>query len=246
MAVTVVTPVTAVTEHNGVVVTLTLDRNVVAPGGKVLAVARVENRTDRAVQYSGGGCGLSGDVGVELSPAPGREWHGRAALFKAIVMRTARLPVAAFAAPQVTDKPQACVADTFIAALAAHQSVDIPGLWWDAEYAPGVPARPGIANVTMNFPVTTGSVLATANLRIAGPDDHAPSPGEVVDAALADARFAAWLDRAAPSDRSCFFVGWYLGMWHVDPCGTALKPHAPVVDVDARTGRVVAVRNVPN
>jgi hypothetical protein len=240
-----------VTEHNGVVVTLTLDRNVIAPGGRVVADVSVENRTERAVQYGGRGCGLSGDVGIELSSPPGREWSGNAASFKAIVMRVApRLPVLAFGPPGIADEPVACAAAALIGVLAPGQVVSIAGLWWDAEYAPDVPARPGIANVTMHFPASTGTVDATATLHIAGPDDHAPSPGEVVDSALTDARFAAWLDRAAPNEWSCSYIERYIegynsGMWHVDTCSVGLKPRGPSVDADAHTGRVVAVRNLP-
>jgi hypothetical protein len=227
-------PLVLVGEQDGVRLTVRLDRDVVAPGGRVRGDVRIENRTGREIRYSEAPCAAGGlAIGTSMSLTPGRRWPGQLGAFKDAALSAAQLPTRSFTnLPGVVPVCAAVAIAPGNRAL-APQAVLTRTLFWDADIAPGAPARPGTVVVDASFTALQQRVDVHGSIRIAGRDPHTPSPGEIVDAVLTG--FADTVLTSPPT------MSWLDGAWAVTVCCPAPIGRAVTVGVDARTGAVVSV-----
>jgi hypothetical protein len=196
-------PPTAAVERDGILVELWLPEEVGRIGERTFAHLRVTNRRKRSIQYEGA-CG--GSLGARLdysaSAPAGRSYSGIAGAFKARLLEEGSYGVRSFVnLEQIDDEHQGC--DTVSmptsldpdAALERTVALDLVG---DA----GRPLFPGPATVLGRFAYWPGEthqgeevVEAEAPLRIEGERTPEYWIVDFVDRALAEPRFAEWLEQ---------------------------------------------------
>jgi hypothetical protein len=204
-------PPSAREQRDGVVVTLAADRARVVPGERVWFTVTARNGRREAVLWRTGGCELRDDLAVDLTTTAiaGRAWDGVRGAFKRAILdgRQGSDPRLVRATPErlVGGGPGDCPATTVTQALGPGETVEIR-LAWDGTYGSGTDAPPGRVAVRLAFPVlggVRGEARALDPILVAVPLDVAPtqrqstSPGQAIDAVLAEPRFTAWLDRHA-------------------------------------------------
>jgi hypothetical protein len=203
--------------RDGVAVTLSLERGQLPAGDRTWALVIVENRSPVDVIYRGGGCDFLADLGIEVAvpvaAAAGLEWEGAAGDFKRLAggpPEAARLG-AFLEASFVDDQAVACTSDLGVNELAAGQRLEMRAAW-NGEIS-GTVAPPGAATVTARFPYLgrpqhgadpfardVAPIVARVVVTVVDTGIRVISPNEAIDAALGDARFAAWLN-AEPMPR---------------------------------------------
>ena len=210
-------PTAYVGEADGLTLTVSLDRPVVAPGEVVTFTPTLKNETREPVDYSvpwcGGGASVTALVDLPQGPV-GKTWSGIAQTFKDYVLTeglgprgappTLPVKVEAFADP--------CRDGQFEAILAPGESVT-SSLPWKAEIIGGVKALAGSVPFTvtasydrqndppsrepggissMFVPIYKQLVVSGA-FEVVGEGPALVSPGEVVDAVLSNKKYAKWL-----------------------------------------------------
>ena len=206
-------------EADGLTLTVTLDRSVVAPGEVVTVTATLQNGTTEPVDYSIPGCGGVASLVLTVDipqGSSGKTWSGIAQTFKEYVLTEG---LGAGGAPlsspvRVEAVADPCVYDhDFEAILAPGESVT-SSLAWKAEIVAGLGALAGSVPFTVSvgydrqndppshapgsissmwFPIYKQLVVSGA-LEVVGEARALPGPGEVLDAVLADKKFVKWLD----------------------------------------------------
>ncbi len=226
-----VAPLVATTTRDGVRVTLTLD-GPPRSGELSWATIRIENQGAAGVRWAGGGCGDPGSIFIDVRQAfdPGREWPGLFGRFK-----TVALGMGGFGDPTNVGyedasrigRNVACPASLSIEEQAPRAELSMRA-GWDGSIQ-GAAAPPGPATVTGWFPFIGIAGLAAPNETDTKPitvaietsvtgDGRAGavlSPALVIDAALADPQFAAWVQAAPEATWINPELTVIEGVWHV-------------------------------
>ncbi len=243
-----------VAEVDGLTLTVSLDRPVVAPGEVVTFTATLKNESTEPVDYSvprcGGGASVVLSVGLPQKPY-GRTWSGLAKTFKDYVLTeglgprdappTQPIRVEAVAEPCAEGQPE------FEEILAPGESVTT-SLPWKAEIIAGVGALAGGVPFTVSagydrqndppsyqpgeirgmwVPIYKQLVVNGA-LEVVGEGRALAGPGEVIDAMLADKKYAKWLDDQRPETWTDPTVNLFLAAGRTD----GFPPTGPSWELD--------------
>ncbi len=240
----------AVTEERGVRLTLVLDDPDVRLGQTLHATVTVENLSGADAAYASDSCRALADVALvtDETPAPGRTWEGPAAAFKQQALRDRRPQQTGFGDRPVAPEgpPSLCASVGLTNPLPAGE-VQTRELYGQASLPEGgSPAGPGRVTAVFHLlrdPASfSGEVPVEVALPVRVEGEGSLSRAEVVDAALGDDRFRAWLlaqPRAVwsnafafrdPEDRGAWRVGLFREGPGVRGSGT--------VSVDAASGEV--------
>jgi hypothetical protein len=227
----------------------------------------IENIGDRGVRWAGGGCGDPGGIFVDLNdvyPAGRQDWPDRLGRFKQEALHQGPtggngLLTLGYTAESRWGTDMACPAVLRIETLPGHASLSLRA-GWDGTYE-GAPVPTGPATVIASFPVIgiEGEVADTASdahavsvsvgTSIVGePGTAVLAPALAIDAALADASFAAWVndgpvDRWINPDVARIGTTWQIGLFKTNADGSAEAYQG--VSVDA-AGLVVGRRADPS
>jgi hypothetical protein len=223
-------PPTAAVERDGILVELWLPEDVARIGERTFAHVRVTNRTERSVQYEGNPCDAS--LGARLdytaSAPAGRSWPGIAGAFKARLLEEGSYGIRYFMDVERIDQEQRGCADVGMttglglgATLERTVALDLVGY-------PGRPIFPGPATALGRFaywPAETyeGQEVVVAEAPIGIEGERTPEYWIVdfVDRALAEPRFAEWLEqRPAETWINTHSTAWpnEEGRYPADPC----------------------------
>jgi hypothetical protein len=210
-----VSPVTTVVESAGLKLVAEFDRMEVEAGGTVTVNLSIENTRPTDVVFDEP-CNVSAmTVAVRAPVEPiGRDWDGIAAAFKSYALETSTgTPIeSSIREPLRTNaKGEPCHATASGAGVGGTLKLIEAGttyetvLTWAAEIVPGVPAAPGPAPYTIavafdhkdaaNGLFSVESLDATGTITVLEGAASAISAGQALDAALGDAKFAAWLEQ---------------------------------------------------
>ena len=269
---------------NGLVLSVTPSRTTIAPGDPVVFEVSLANNRSEPVNYAGGMCFTSLRIVAALPLVPpGRDdWTGRAAWFKDFALSNGYGPGGVRATDPIEIMPisddctESLDLDTVI-----HAGQRLSATFqWSGGYGSNLPVLPGevtyrasIGYDRLNGPPTyppgytgvRGSWTAIYNqlgiegrITVEGPQPSIVSAGQAIDAALADPRFASFLDAQEPD--TCDLVN--LIFWDTSPegplppgsswdvelfCETGVPRNFVIVHVDALTAEVkeVDVCDVP-
>ncbi len=222
-------------EADGLALTVSIDRPAVAPGEVVTFTATLQNGTADPVDYSvpwcGGGASASVTVGLPQGPS-GKTWSGIAQTFKQYVLTegygagTDPPPTQPVRINVVADP---CNNDSDTQAILAPGESVTSTLPWRAEIVAGVGAMAGSVPFTVSVgydrqndppshepgaifglwtPIYKQLVVSGA-LEVVGDGPALAGPGEVIDALLADKKYAEWLagePRATWSNANLFLA----------------------------------------
>lgn len=212
-------PTAFVAEADGYTLTVTADRISLAPGETVKFKATFHNGTAKPIDVAGPQCGggTTGYVFVAQPTTPtGKTWSGIRQTFKDYVLKNGMGPgiVPALDPLQVDISGATCVDGTISFELGPDESVTSL-MSWRAQIVGGVDALPGPVPFTLSVgydqlngppsyppdysgPLISWSPMFKAlevkgELEVVGEGRALKGAGEVIDAALANKKFAAWL-----------------------------------------------------
>ena len=242
-----------VAEADGYTLTVTADRLTLAPGETVTFEATFYNGTDRPIDVAGPQCGagVNGSVQVELPTKPvGKTWSGIRQTFKDYVLTQAYGPggVPALEPLRLDISGPECGEYTISSELAAGKSVT-RSMSWEAQIVAGIDALPGRVpfSVSVGYDQQNGppsyppdyegprgswvpmfkSLTVNGDLRIVGEGRALKGPGEIIDALLADKKYATWLAEQPAktwSNANLFLLS--------SPRPEGILPKGPAWDID--------------
>ena len=206
-------------EADGYTLTVTADRNELAPGDTVTFTATFHNGTDKPIDVAGSACsvGIYGLVHVALPTTPdGKAWTGIRQTFKHYALTEALGPGGPPALdPVVVSLPHGdCGQSALSTELGPGTSVSRT-MAWKAEIVAGVDALAGSVpfEVSVGYDQQNGppsyppdysgpmiswspmfkQLLVRGAIHVVGEGAALKGPGEIIDAVLADRKFSAWL-----------------------------------------------------
>ena len=253
-------PVRVATEEDAIRVTMRLDRDRIAPGGRIRAAVVVENIGADNV-YWGHSSTCKFVAAVSVSPQDDRsipygrqDWGGIGGTFKELlVQEQSRERTFSPWLDVDRDQTMGCTTDLVTSEIGPAES-ERHEVAWDGDGPHEMPALPGVYEVTGTFaymgrgmsrPGTSADPFAeriTVRAEVTVIDDGRDyiAPGQAADAALADDRFAAALS-AAPQERWTGSQLWFEdGRWQIRE-----RLRAPDEDliavVEASSGEVLGV-----
>jgi hypothetical protein len=201
---------------DGVRVTLTLEHAPLPSAQRTRALVVVDNLSPEVRLWKGGGCGFLATVTIhtaaDVHPDPGVNWPGRAGRFKRMASPGSDPSGdAPFIDARFADDPQQliCPANLAINRVQPGQRLEMRAVWNGEVATVAAPAGP--ATVTAEFPylgqVPPGGdpleasrpIIASIDTEVVGAGIALLSADQIIDAALADRRFAAWLASAVPA-----------------------------------------------
>jgi hypothetical protein len=255
-------PVEATGGRDGVRVVLHLEHDRLSAGGTQRARILVSNEGPGTAYWEGTECQLVSAMQVEPPPAPperpGRAWDGDFGVLKSISLQGPG--VATFMIPDALARgelSQGCDAVGAIGEIPAGGVLAIDA-GWPALTLYGAPAPPGAYRARLPFPYLgrgpfppafgEGPAVPPIDVElpftVAGAVLAGISPGEAIDAALADGRFGGWLasiDRRRWSSSHLRFVDgtWQLGFTYDAQEGAGRTAE---VRVHPASGAVLEVR----
>lgn len=259
-------PITESVIEDGIRLTVTLDRDRTEFGERVHAEATVENIGSDVVFWGhSSSCVYPASLLVgpddPMRPSYGREdWPGESGTLKLVTVdqRTSGFdPEFSFLPAEWLDSDEnfACTSDLAISELAPGESLP-QQLGWDTLGLYGMPPPPGSYTVDAAFHFMSRggrpapeagtdafSVDLTLPIAIDGPEVDYLSPGEAVDALLADPAFQEHL-AGAPQRRWLqsdieFADGRWQTALYIQASATEVEPVLAIVaTIDARTGVV--------
>ena len=202
---------TATALRDGIQVSLTLDRATLPAVDRTLAVVTVENTGSARRLWQGGGCNFLASITIVTSalvaPPLGLSWNGIAGRFKDLLMpRPEPSKDGSFTDERFANAGRVgCPADLGVNTLEPGQRLEMHAIW--SGEINGVVALPGPARVTASFPYLgpTAGPSAAANPQpieaaldvvVADNGVRLLSPGQAIDAALANPAFSGWLAAA--------------------------------------------------
>jgi hypothetical protein len=212
-------PTALVAEADGYTLTVTADRETLAPGGTVEFTATFHNGTADPIDVAGPACsgGVTAFVFVRLPQEPaGKTWSGVRQRFKDYVLKQGMGPgiVPALDPLQLNIWPPECGEWTLSSELEAGESITTR-MSWKAEIVAGVDALAGAVpfSVSVGYDIQNGppsyppgyqgprgswvadfkQLAVQGELEVVGTGRTLAGPGEVIDAALADKKYAKWL-----------------------------------------------------
>jgi hypothetical protein len=252
----------AMSTRDGVRVTLTLERTPLPAAQRTRALVVVDNLSPNVRNWEGGGCGFLATVTIHTSvdarPDPGVNWPGAAGRFKRLASPGSDpSDDGPFIDERFADDPErlVCTADLAINHLQPGERLEMRAVW-NGEVA-NVAAPAGPATVSAEFPyisdVPNGAdpleasrpIVASIDTEVVGAGIVLLSADQIIDAALADRRFAGWLASAKVS--AWEGVDFISRGATADVVLTLLKQGVATdgrVTVDRTTGRVLAFETV--
>jgi hypothetical protein len=249
---------------DGVRVTLSLERSPLPSAQRTRALVVIDNLSPDVRDWQDDGCGFPATVtihtAVDVRPDPGVRWLGAAGRFKRMASPGSDPSAdAPFIDERFADEPERliCQGDVVINHLQPGQRLEMRVVW-SGEVA-NIAAPAGPATVLAEFPYLAAvspdvdpldaarPIIASIQTEVVGAGIALLSADQIIDAALADSRFAAWLESAKP------------GTWQ----DTAFVTHGTTADVvltllkkgsatdgratvDRTTGRVLGFEKVPH
>jgi hypothetical protein len=220
------------TTKDEVRVTLSLERSPLPSAQRTRAVVVVDNLSPEVRDWQGDGCGFLATVtihtAVDVHPDPGVVWRGAAGVFKRMASPGSDASAdAPFIDERFADDPERliCAGNLPINHLQPGQRLEMKAVWSGEVATVAAPAGP--ATVAAEFVYLADIPEGTDPFERARPitasiDTDVVSAGiallsadQIIDAALADRRFARWLASAAP------------GAWQ----GTDFVTHGATADV---------------
>jgi len=200
----------AMATRDGIRVTLTLERAPLPSTQRTRALIVVDNLSPEVRSWQGGGCDFLATVTVHTSvdvvPDPGRDWPGTAGRFKRLVSPGSDpADDGPFIDERFADAPERmfCPANIAVNRLEPGQRLQMRADWNGEIAYMAAPAGP--ATVSAEFPYLGQSedsvdplgaavpIVVSLDTKIVDTAVRFLSAGRVIDAALSDARFAAWL-----------------------------------------------------
>jgi hypothetical protein len=133
-------PVSAIGERDGVRVTLSLPQRAYGPGEVIWADVKIENTTDAAVSWLGGGCNFPARVGAKPAGA---------------ASEVSFIPESAWQSYVSGAGGPICTMDIRENKLPAHQSLTLRAGWDGSAQRGGARAPDGEAEITAIFPFGT-------------------------------------------------------------------------------------------
>lgn len=249
-------PVSVSTQRNGVVVTVSASAGRVVSGDRVDLRIDVLNAGFGPVTWRSGGCELLNTVLVEgppmAQPPAGRDWPSAAGLakFSATAGGTA---IDGIRAPGVPDDAAfGCRMDLFYDEIDPGQTISAEAVWF-ARTSDGAPAAPGAYRIAYAFPYVgrmpsdeigpdpqVEGIALGLDVAVDGTAFAGLPPTLAIDAALADARVAAWFaDLPAPQMNGAE-IRYVDGQWRFTV--KVAGDRETVVFMDAASGRIAEVR----
>jgi hypothetical protein len=222
-------PPTATAERDGILVELWLPEDVARIGERTFAHVRVTNLGPLAIEYEGNPCSesLGARLDYTASAPAGRSWPGIAGAFKARFLQEGSYGVRSFVNVERIDQEQRdCDTVGMPAYLEPATSLERT-VALDLVGSPGRPIFSGPATALGRFAYRPGEnegedvVEAEAPIRIDGERTPEYWIVDFVDRALAEPRFAEWLDqRPADTWINTHSVAWPNedGDYPPDPC----------------------------
>lgn len=238
---------------DGYTLTVTVDRQTLAPGETATFTATFQNGTDKPIDVAGSTCdaGMNGLVSVRLPQEPlGKTWTDFRQVLKDYVLGKGFGPgaVPALDPLMVNFSAIDCGDYTISSELAAGQSVGRT-MSWKAQIVGGVDALEGSVPFTVSVgydqqngppsyppgyhgPLISWSPMfkqlsVSGELEVVGQRQRIVGPGEAIDSLLANKKFAAWLtDRPAAtwSNANLFLYS--------SPRAEGILPKGPVWDIE--------------
>ena len=250
--------------RDGIRVTLSLDRAPLPSAQRTRALVVVDNLSPGMRDWEGGGCGFLATVtihtAVDVHPDRGVTWPGDAGRFKRLASPGSDASDdAPFIDERFADAPEqlVCPADVAINHLRPGQRLEMRAVWSGEVASVAAPAGP--ATVSAEFPYLrempnsedpfegSAPIIASIETEVVGAGIALLSADQIIDAALADRRFTAWLESAKPSAwQSADFVsrgGTAMVVLTLLKKGVVIDGRATV---DRTTGRVLGFETVPH
>jgi hypothetical protein len=251
------TTASAVTaSRDGLTLSVVPDRTTVGPGEVVTFTATLTNDSAKTVDYGSSTCpgAASGSVDLPLPAGPaGKDWTGIKGQFKDYVLTTGAGPggVPALDPLRVEMRTAACPGDPSFEPVALRPGESVTNtLTWRPELVAGVDALGG----TVPFVVSAGytehhdeptpaptdpggpmpsrqslfeQVQVSGEVTVEPGDQRLKSPGQVIDALLADKAFSKWLAKEPKrtwSNTNLFLLSW--------PKHEGIIPKGPSWEID--------------
>lgn len=205
---------TATATRDGLVVTLTLDRAPLTAGVRSWVRVTVANTAGAIRHYQGGGCEFLAAISIEtaapVAPDRGRDWDGAAGALKQLLLPNADPDATGYYIDErFVDQAGgvACPANLGLNEVKPGEVRQMRAAW--SGEVQGVVGVAGPARVTASFPYLGlpdgGEMLGrppqpiqvAVDVDVVDGGVRFLSPGQAIDAALANPGFAAWL-AAAP------------------------------------------------
>lgn len=257
-------PTTASAEKDGVRLTATLERNPLPSGEPTWVTTEVRNVGTDDLVWLHGGCRIAAHVGGIIEGAhwrPGREQTGKAAEFKTRALSYHggagdEIGIGFTPEPWIGRGPIACSA-IGIEEIIPPGGAIIERAQWDGMVGRFGPAHEGEIQLVASFGdywrASTGQpddltaqriVVSIGSAVVDGRDPALLDPAEVLDAALADPGFAAWIEgiEDVPGVDPVLRMAPDTHAWWVGTKGDAVDAVAPMhlVLVHPRSGAVLA------
>jgi hypothetical protein len=257
-------PVVVVAERDGVRVTLSMPQRVYGPREVAWADVTIENLTDRAVSWVGGGCNFPARVSATVPPEdPGRTWAGALGEWKTRLVEgywrhVSFIPEAAWDDYRRGGSGPICTADIRINELPGKGVLTLRAAWDGDIQTEASRARVpnGTSRVRAAFPLGTldgaHPLVATVAIELVG-GATLVSGSAAIDAALEDQRFRSWLEQRLAAERpdqpivgSVRLRGgvWMISVLHKVITADPTRPvvgHEADVAVDGKSGNVLSV-----
>ena len=203
-------PPTASAIEEGIRVEVWHQGREVVIGERVFAHVRVTNESDRRIfRETSCGVGLARvTVDYSASLPKGQAWTGMAQRFKEELLREGRYGVGQFVGTEWLDQGNRVCADVFTGEYLEPGEALESSLAWDVVGYPLRPVLPGAADAvaTLRYwldetavPEDDVTVSAATEVQLTGDATPETPVVEYVDRALAEPRFAEWLEEEPPS-----------------------------------------------
>lgn len=242
---------TATGTTDGVTLRLDLDRASLTPGQEVRVTLTIENTNTKPIRWTGGGCNVPGRAVVTIPALSdiGRNWDYPFAELKkrlVTVAATGRIPLLDEAAWQKRAAGGQVCTGVGVNELAPKGRL-VSRFVWDGLVA-GSPAPNGTVTIRgsldMDDPVAMvgREVGASVPLLLSGGTTTAVSAARAFDAALEDARFAAWVRsrfvQRGNSEAAAYDVVGGARLDGDEWVITALQKTAPAGEIEVRVSAV--------
>jgi hypothetical protein len=201
----------AVVEKDGIRMTLAVELAELPIAGRTWVTVTIENRGVASALWQGGGCEVPASIAIEVAapvrPDPGREWNGLAAQFKELLWTPGGEASTGYFQDQrflEAGGMLACPANLAINELDPGERIDHRAAW-DGDVA-GAAAPAGPAAITASFPYLGPNrpgadpfaaqlqpIQVTTEVAVVDRGLGLISPGQAIDVALSDQRFAGWI-----------------------------------------------------
>lgn len=202
--------------RDGFLLELWVEPKEVAAGQRVFALVRVSNVGTESPTWESNTCGTGPApivVTADNDIDPGKAWEGNAALFKQRALESAGVGIGGpsvighFWEANKLGSNSLCTADSRPRPFAPGQ-VEVATLAWDVKATDAVAIQSGVAKLTSTFTSDAGELTVQTTIQITTGAAAGASLVDLIDVALAEPSFKAWLDDhpgGAPTDTNIVY-----------------------------------------